>query len=87
MQRPVRVLALVLCLTGLLAIPQPAAADPEHDVPGFADRLAQHRGDDPAGPGDDVSVQRHGERASSNLEALGHSFNPASFFHPDLAPP
>ena len=87
MQRPVRVLALALGLAGLLAVPMPAAADPEHDVSGFADRLAQHRGDDSARSGAEASALRHAERTSSHLEALGHSFNPASFFHPDIAPP
>jgi len=74
----------------LVALPAAAAADPEDHVPGFAERLAQHRAGDEAsstaGAGEAASPD-HGERPSKRMKALGHSFNPASFFHPNIAPP
>ncbi len=90
MQRPVRFVGLSLALAGLVALPGPAVADPEDHVPGFTERLAEHPGADSARPstgGDEFSALDHAERSASRLRALGHSFNPASFFNPNLAPP
>lgn len=68
----------------------PAAADPEDLVPGFAERLEKYRAPDGASPSareSAPSILRHEERPTVGLEALGHSYNPASFLNPELAPP
>ena len=90
MHRPARLCLLFVSVAALVAIPLPASADPEEHVPGFAERLETYRPSEsaaPLAPEDEFSALDHAERPSVRLEALGHSFNPASFFHPDLAPP
>lgn len=86
MHRPARLCLLVLAVGSLVLTPLPAVADPEEHVPGFAERLDDYRPSAEARSGD-VAIARHAERANRRMQALGHSFNPASFFHPDLAPP
>jgi len=100
MRRLARLCLLFASIAGLLAVTLPAAAEQEQPVPatgdledrvpGFTERLENYR------PADDTvssagesppTIQRHAERPNFNLEELGHSFNPASFFHPELAPP
>lgn len=87
MPRPAKLLVTALSVAGLLAFPLPAVADPEENVPGFAKRLSTYRPSAAdladSGPG----PLSHDERPHKRLKAVGHSYNPASFLHPDLAPP